>query len=448
MRKHTRFVALFLVALCFVTASFALCGCDTLRNIMDNLGHYGGNSGSEKEKESENSAEYARQAKVVKTNVRKDSGSNKLVPASDVIARGLHDDVTVESWYDDDNYCYIVYLGRIENFILHDIHTFQYTEDYRVYGKVNVKLNVATTETVETSYKRTVQRSTSRTIESSLKTSLGAKVTSKKGVFEDEVSANIEGQLKNTWSSTLVETSEDYYRQVVTRSEEITRELTLDYDECKDGMWYNYAICTDIDVYAAVCYNVVNADVTYNYYTDTVGKIGEKVFSSTGEDFTAVAERFELDLSSFVFEKPENYISNHPVAEITCVGAETKLTVQKGTTVYPRITFDEVKKKDGTTAPALKYYYENGYRHIDIKVEMNFNSALTKMHIYICPVADRETAVFHREELKNGYKTFNAERLELSRFVDFGVFYIGLRNANVLDDFVVSGIKVTIKIYR
>lgn len=201
-------------------------------------------------------------------------------------------------------------------------------------------------------------------------------------------------------------------------------------------------------MYAAVCYNVVNAAVTYNYYTDTVGKIGEKVFSSTGEDFTAVAERFELDLSSFVFEKPENYISNHPVAEITCVGAETKLTVQKGTTVYPRITFDEVKKKDGTTAPALKYYYENGYRHIDIKVEMNFNSALTKMHIYICPVADRETAVFHQEELKNGYKTFNAERLELSRFVDFGVFYIGLRNANVLDDFVVSGIKVTIKIYR
>lgn len=448
MKKHTRFVALLLVALCIVTASFALCGCDTLRNIMNNFGQSGDNGGSEKEKESEKSAEYVRQAKVVKTNVRKDSGSNKLVPASDVIARGLHDDVTVESWYDDDNYCYIVYLGRIENFILHDIHTFQYTEDYRVYGKVNVKLNVATTETVETSYKRTVQRSTSKTIESSLTTSVGAKVTSKKGVFEDEVSANIEGQLKNTWSSTLVETSEEYYRQVVTRSEEITRELTLDYDECKDGMWYNYAICTDIDVYAAVCYNVGNADVTYNYYTDTVGKIGEKVFSSTGEDFTAVAERFELDLSSFVFEKPENYISNHPVAELTCVGAETKLTVQKGTTVYPRITFDEVKKKDGTTVPALKYYYENGYRHMDIKVEMNFNSALTKMHIYICPVADRETAVFHQEELKNGYKTFNAEKLELSRFVDFGVFYIGLRNANILDDFTVSGIKVTIKIYR
>lgn len=437
-----------MVALLIVTASFALCGCDTLRDLMDNLTQTGDNGGSEKNAESEKSAEYARQAKVVKTNVRKDSGSNKLVPASDVIARGLHDDVTVESWYDDDNYCYIVYLGRIENFILHDIHTFQYTEDYRVYGKVNVKLNVATTETVETSYKRTVQRSTSRTIESSLKTSVGATVSSKKGNFKDEVTANIEGQLKNTWCSTLVETSEEYYKQVVTRSEEISHELTLDYDECKDGMWYNYAVCSDIDVYAAVCYNVENADVTYNYYTDIVGKIGEKVFSSTGEDFTAVAERFELDLSSFVFEKPENYISNHPVVEISCVGAETKLTVQKGTTIYPRITFDEVKKKDGTTAPALKYYYENGYRHMDVKIELNFKSSMSNMNIFICPVADRETAVFHKEESKNGYKTFNAERLELSTFADFGVMYIAFKNDNILEAFTVSGIKVTVKIYR
>ena len=362
--------------------------------------------------------------------------------------RGLHDDVTLRSWYDDDNYCYIVYLGRIENFILHDIHTFHYTEDYRVYGKVNVTLEEATSKTIETTYKRTVQRSTSRTIEDTVKSTVGAKVSAELGGFTDEISSTIEGQIQKTWSSTLVETDEEVYTYFETESKRVIHEVSLDYDECKEDMWYNYAVCTDIDVYAAVCYNVEKANVTYSYYTDRVGKIGEKVFSSTGEDFTAVAERFELDLSSFVFEKPEKYITNHPVVEIISVGGETQITVQKGTTAFPRISFAEVKKKDGTSAPALKYYYDNGYRHMDVKVELNFKSALTKMHIYICPVADRSAAVFHREELKNGYKTFEAAGLDLSAFADFGVVYIGLQNANILDDFTVSGVKITIKIYR
>ena len=81
MKKRTRFVALLLVALLIVTASFTLCGCDTLRNIMDNLSQIGSN----KESEEAEPAEQAGKSKVVKTNVRKDSGSNKLVPASDVI---------------------------------------------------------------------------------------------------------------------------------------------------------------------------------------------------------------------------------------------------------------------------------------------------------------------------------------------------------------------------
>lgn len=444
MKRNIRLLALFLAALLFAMASVTLCGCAPLQNIMDNISRIVNKKGSEEES---GFVAHEERAKVVKNDVRKESGSNKLVSADEIIARGLHDDVTVESWYDDDNYCYIIYLGRIENFILHDIHTFRYTEDYRVYGNVNVALNVATIESVETSYKRTVQRSTSRTIEKSLSTSVGAKVSVEKGAFTNEVSTTLEDKLTKTWSSTIVETSEESYKRVVTRSEEISREFTWDYNECKDGMWYSYAICSDIDVYAAVCYDVKNASVTYNYYTDMVGKIRETVFSSTGEDFAAVAERFELDLSSFVFKKPENYITNHPAVEISCVGAETKFTVQKGTTSYQRVSFDEVERKDGTSVPALKYYYDSGYRHIDVQVELNFDSWISGMHIYICPIADCKMAVFHQKEVKDGYKTFNATDLDLSTFVDFGVMYIAIKNENWLDYFTVSGLKITIKIY-
>ncbi len=440
MKKRIGFRALIALALIFITFCVGLLGCasiDEIKNLIN-----GGQSDGGKSSEREN----AGIVKIVTSREQKNSETNKLVAAGSSSSTGA-DDVLLDSWYDDDNYCYIVYLGRINNFILHDVHTFYYTKEYRVYGKTNVVLKEATEETVQTSYRRTVQRSTTRTVEDTIKSSVGAKVSAKFGAFTDEVSANVEAEMKQTLSGTVAVADEEFYNRVVTRSKELVHDLTLDYDACEENVWYNYAICTDVDVYAAICYNPQEENVTYNYYTDIVGKIRERVFSSKNEDFGTMNENFQLDLSSFIFKKPKKYVTNHPPIEHVIVGPE-KIDVKRGTTIYPKITFDEIHKKDGTTVPALKYYLDNGYNHIDVKVEFSFDSAVSQMRFYLCPIRDTDSSVFYLKELKNGDKTIEIKGHDLSEFTDYGVMYLVFRNANVLEDFKITAFKATVKIYR
>lgn len=427
-----RAACLFIATVILFAATSTLCACDVLGDFLVKIVQ----SSSDNEESTH------------KVEIKSGNEINKLVSANDVISKKQHSKIVKDSWYDDeDNYNYIIYLGRINNFLLHNVYSFQYTKNFKVFGDAQITLKQATEETVKTAYTKTVQKSTSRTVEDSLKAGLEIPDSIFKDLLGESVKVSMESQIKNVFSVSCTETDSSSFSKITTQTQEIIREFTLDYSKCVVGETYSYCVVTDVDVYAAICYNSKTSGISYSYYSNAVGNFRDVVFSSADEYFDGNFDTFEFDFSDISFEKPDKFISNHPDINYTFVGKEIlKITPYSVTASW--YTFGERVNSKGEKVPTFKYYKQLGYTKIKIEVSFNYvKHGEGRLYLYICPTSDYHYRIAEYVDGAEGRKNLCYDNLDLNEFVNYNKIYFDFES-KYIKGYEVNGLTINITIYK
>lgn len=364
-------------------------------------------------------------------NVYENKERNKLISAKDVIANGEHSNVSVDSWYDDDAYCYVVYLGRVKNFIIHDLYAFEYTKSMPIFGNLSVSLKQIERQTVENTYSSTLQKSTHNTVDEALKSSLSQKLTaSYESNLTNEVNSSFESSLQKTWATTCTETNTEVYSSLTDQTNEMIQSFTIDYSKCEEGYFYDFASVVDLDVYAVMSYDYKNGNVRYSYCTNVLGRARKVAFASVFDNYLYDSGAFELDTSNFSFEKPEKYITNHPKQVRSIVGEET-YTVSKLTDEVIWITCTVTYENGQETQDYNRVLASQGYDRALVEVSFKFVSeGNAVMHFYLCDTQDKHKTFLTIDDKKDGEKSYS-KIIDLADLVNYGKIYFIFGNENV-----------------
>lgn len=373
---------------------------------------------------------------------------NKLISAQTVIAQGQHSEKTIDSWYDDDNYCYVVYLGRVKNFILYDLYTFEYTNAMPVFGNFSVSIKQTNRQAIEKTYTNTLQKTTNNTIHSALTNTVGSSITAAAAPGQSaEVSATVESSLERTWTANCTETNTEIFYSLTDQTNEIIESFTLDYSKCEPGTFYSFASIVDIDVYVAMCYNPTALTLEYKYYTDVLGKARQIAFSSTNDSFLYDDGVFEIDAAAFNFKKPQKYITNHPKKQVKIIKEQT-YTVKdqdKVTIVYDGVGTHPITGETIENEP--QRLFESGYDKVDVTVSFNYmNYGDAKMRFHVGDTADRHEVFFEKETTDETDKNYTFT-IDLNKIIDFGKIYFIFENKNHLFHYKIKAFKATLTFY-
>lgn len=424
-----RILCIALTAMFTFGMMFTLGACDVIEEIFVDYIQRDNNPDDDSDDDSE---------QLPQVDIESSDELNKLMSADEAVQKSLHSKTVKDSWYDDEgNYNYIVYLGRINKFLLHRVYSFQYTKNSKAFGDPSIKLTEATVESVRSVYTKTVQKSTYKTVENSMKVGLDLSSTFSE-LLGESVKASMENQLKEVFQTSCTETNFNAYTTFAYTAKETVREFKLDYSKCTEDETYSYCIVTDVDVYAAICYNPDKKSVNYDYYTDAVGTVRDIVFSSKDEYFDSDKGSFEYDFSDFSFEKPEKYISNHEPITIRYVGPE-RIEIPILNTWWQRITFDDQEQGDGTTIPYLTYLKNRGYNKVDVKICFYFvQETNEKWHFYLCPTKDSEYPLRKDEGGRPGTVELFYKDIDINSFTDYNNIYLIIESEHVW-----SGLHIT-----
>lgn len=368
---------------------------------------------------------------------------NMFLSAKEVIAEGNHSQVTVDSWYDDDNYCYIVYLGRIKNFILYDLYTFEYTDAMSVLGGFNVSLKQVEQTTIENTYSNTVTKSIENKVSMAITNSLSSTTSASVNglgnkTFGTEMNNTLEMHLQQTWKTNCTETNSEVYTTITSQTNEMIQSFTIDYSKCEEGTFYSFASVTDVDVYVAMSYNPQNASVQYKYYTDVLGRARMAAFSSSDGSFLYDNDALEIDTSDFSFVKPQKYITNHPQKSHSKTGG-TGIKISSGHTSIWRYIFSEES--------LLNDYSQKGYDMVKISFSFNYTrKGDAQLHFSIIGTAGKNDNFYQLntkdEGVKNGSITLSFQQCK-----DCSGFDFKFKNNNLFNSYNIYDLSMTLTFY-
>lgn len=377
---------------------------------------------------------------------------NKFLSARQVVSEGNHSQVTVDSWYDDDNYCYIVYLGRIKNFILYDLYTFEYTDAMPVLGGLSVSLKQVEQTTIENTYSNTVSKSINNKVFTAITNTLSTKLSisnssgSSSGAdakvknlfnssFSAEMSSTIESSLQQTWETNCTETNSEVYTTITSQTNEMIQSFTIDYSKCEPGTFYSFASVTDVDVYVAMSYNPQNALVQYKYYTDVLSRARMAAFASSDDSFLYDNGIFEIDTSDFSFEKPAKYITNHPKMTHTYRG-DQEYKIPSGNRLW-------LFNPNEENLPLS--YLQKGYDLITISFSFKYTGT-AKLHLCVSDTTGKNKIFYKLDNDESGEKT-GSFTLSIQEFCDYGKIYFIFDNENVLFSYSVHALNFSLTFY-
>lgn len=383
--------------------------------------------------------------------------AHRVVNCNNVVNSGKHNDILQVSYYDDyENYYYLYYLGRIEDFIIHDYYSFQYTKDREILKDFSVTISNATSEQIKTTYTNTVNKSVNSTVSSSLSSSVGAEF----GIADVKLSSSISAACSSTWAQSITESQSESYENISNESNSTVKSFKLDYSKCKDGYYYCYATCADVDVYAAIVYNNKTAQCQYAYYTSVASIIKEKVFVSDKDDFWVINGEFNKVFSNSQLDfskKPDKYVSNAPTVIEKYTAEENEYKVSKASATKHLLPWADptTKKKikialtadagDGITT--MQKYANSGYNQVKIDISfLYYTSVNAVMRLYVSPLESNEFYYLYKTEKESGEKNY-VLHVSMSEFIDkfySGVIWLNFENENVLYDYTISLIKVNV----
>lgn len=383
--------------------------------------------------------------------------AHRIVNGSNVASSGKHNDVMQVSYYDDyENYYYLYYLGRIEDFIIHDYYSFQYTKDREILKDFSVTISNATSEQIKTTYTSTVNKSVNSTVSASLSSSIGAQF----GIADVKLSNTISATCSSTWAQGITETQSESYENISNESNSTVKSFQLDYGKCHDGYYYCYATCADVDVYVAIVRNNKTAQTQYGYYTSLASIIKEKVFVSDKDDFWVLNGNFNKSFSSEQLnfsKKPDMHVSNAPTVTEKFTAEENEYKVGKASAAdYLFPWADPTTKKKikvalttdiGNGITSMQKYADLGYNTVKIDISfLYYTSVNAVMRLYVSPMESNEFYYLHKTEEKSGEKNY-VFQISMQDFIEkfnAGVIWLNFENENVLYDYSISLIKVNV----
>ncbi len=383
--------------------------------------------------------------------------SQRIVNCVDVVNNGKHNDTIKISYYDDGgNYYYLYYLGRIEDFIIHNYYSFQYTADRQILKNFSVTISQATTEQVKTSYTNTVNRSVNSTISSTISSS----VTAELGVTDAKISSTIEAACTETWAQTLTETHSESFEKMTNESNSMVKSFQLDYQMCQENYYYCYATCADVDLYVAIVYHPGSGKAEYNYFTSMASLIREKVFVSNKDDFLSFSGQFSGTFLSKQFDlsdKPSKYISNFPRITESFTAEQNEYKVKKANAFnyfFPWKDTTSRKKihvalttDNGDGRTTMQKYAELGYNAVQIKISFYYYTDINaQMRMYIAPIESNEWYYKYDKSGEKGKKNYSVD-VALKDFLDRGDIWLNFENENVASDYTISMIHIDVTYY-
>lgn len=433
----SKFIRATFAAVLSLVIVFSFGACDILEDLLVKAAQ---SSGSDSSSES-NEAIYM-------GNIESLDRMNKVVPASEVLKNDQDEQRVKEAWYDDEgNYNYIIYLGRINNFLLHNVYSFQYTKNYKVFGDAQITRKEATVETVQSVYTKTIQRSTTSTIETSVKTTTELSLAISK-VMKDSVKLGVENQINNVLSGTCTETDYNSYTTITTKTQETIRQFKLDYDRCRENEIYSYCVVTDVDVYSALSYNPEKKTLEYSYYSDAVGMVRDIVFSSEEQFTNSCSGKFKLDLSNFSFEKPDNSISNHEPIKGRHLCPE-KLEVAAQSSKIVTVFFGDYTKGNGQTTPYMSHVKGCGYTKMDIKITFYYvQHSSGKWYFYLSTISSIDPNIGKSEGGSTGPVELNFKDLDIDQFVDYNKICLIFKAKHWINGFDINSLVVEFTIHQ
>lgn len=350
------------------------------------------------------------------------------------------------SYYDDLGYYYYVYyLGTIEDFIIHNYYSFQYTADRQILKNFSVTISQATTEQVKKLYTNTVSKSISSSVSVSISRSIDATV----GIDSFSMSNTVSAACLATWGANLTETQNNSYEHMTNQSNETVREFELDYNMCVDNYYYCYATCTDVDVYVAVMRDPNSNKAEYNYFTSIAPSsvISEKVFVSDKNDFLDLKGQFSTIFSGEHFnlsDKPSDHKSNFSeIVESFSRAEEYTVGILCKKKIHISLTKDN---GDGRTT--AQKYADDGYRMVKIEVSFYYTKGKEgRMRLTISPTESGAGA--YTDEILDGAPGMKnyIVNVPLKDFCYRGDIWLNFRNQHMIYSYTISLIHINITYY-
>lgn len=304
----------------------------------------------------------------------------------------LSDHKAEYSFYDNENYYYMFYLGDITHVPLqNNAAVFEYNgNDYRREFSTTTTTATTVSSMVSTMQEKCVENS------SAIKGEAGVKLAEK-------VELGLSLEYKNSVAETI--TQEQSYEKAQEYSEEQAESVTFEFNSsCKQG-YYRYILLGDVEVFGVVVKNIQNGE----YYTDIYNILVSQYFTL---DYSTVSTFYDNNYGKLTFEISENEVAalQEPTLSIEEVQKEESSSsedlidpdayktakVVYDTGLYPIIVTDTAFQYDPFSISELSPYMTDEYiLHFKIELLMREKDAgYQEMHLYngngtwLCGVSD------------------------------------------------------------
>ena len=246
---------------------------------------------------------------------------SSIMGADEAIAAGhMGEDASVLSMRDDDYYYYVIYHGHVSNFIFHSLYDFTWSENMGKLGTYPKEREPAKPMDVLENY-QAYQAFWGESIASTL---LNSVPLEPKGSFQvlpstggDKALAMANTLLQSAGGAGLLEALDPSLAGLSSQIDALDSSYRPgeNADFYEEGVEYNYAAVSDLDLFVAVSYDIANETFYYQPCSRlTSGGVREVLLATTSGAYGDIEKDLDVTAdASARLDVPTAYETNHPL---------------------------------------------------------------------------------------------------------------------------------------
>ena len=224
----------------------------------------------------------------------------------------------VHSMRDDDYYYYVVYQGRVSNFLFHSLYDFTWSENMGKLGTYPKEREPAKPMDVLENY-QACQGFWAETIDDTLLSAIPFEPTTSFQIFpatDSTTAAQASQLLESAGLAGLLEAKDASLAKL---SETINGLETAyvpgeNLERYEEGVEYAYAAVADLDLYVAVAHDIANQTFRYQPCSALASEVKEMVLATTSGGYGEIDKGIDISAdASAAMGEPKTYETNHPL---------------------------------------------------------------------------------------------------------------------------------------
>lgn len=259
------------------------------------------------------------------------------------IEDALHPEERVYSRRDDDFYYYAVYLGRISNYVFHNLYEFTWSENMETLGTYPKEPLTAKPMDVLEKYQDDM-RLWGQSIGSTLLNAIPfAPKNAFQALYDDDPSlAAMASQLtESNGEGKILESVDPSLASLAGEINAIPTSYSpgKNTESFEEGVRYAYAAIGDLDLYVAAVYDIANDTFKYRPCSILKGSVREVLLASTDGSFDIAYRPLDVTMSSSAaMTVPSSYATNHPLKTFSYGATKINVVIGgSGTITYSAI---------------------------------------------------------------------------------------------------------------